>query len=421
MELFVRQQEWGVRAEWLQPEEPESGSTTLLIWLQAGRDEVYCRIGPDDARTLLDAGPLRLRALRDYSGFIFGDDLIEVGVSSLSPRRSNDVTFRPLRRLALAGDQSPTDAGVNVLRNRNPWTIRIEGPNGVRVEIGTASPLMRALNYMPTSALSFRVMGYVARRHSEAVEFLEQLKDDLAFELDLTHRVSFSLRRRFDGLPRTPSAGVTVVQATEPLPPRWPSSSYPRQPLALYWYGVSADGMPLLQYLAYYQVLEYYFPKFARGEALAQLKEELLDPRFRASDEEHLSRILQIASVNGGRRGTEVEQLRATIHGCVSEANVESFITETAHRRKNLLEGKILDGLAPLNPSNKTVDIRSQLANRVYDIRCRIVHAKSDGGVTESPVLLPFSKDAEKLNADIQVIRFLAQKVLLAGGRPRTE
>jgi hypothetical protein len=154
-------------------------------------------------------------------------------------------------------------------------------------------------------------MGYAASKHDETVEFLEQLKDDLAFELDLTHRSAFALRRRPRGLP-VESRSDRGTEDTD-SPPEWPSASYPKQPLSLYWYGVSADGMPLLQYLAYYQVLEYYFPQYARKEALTQLKEELRDPRFRPTDEDDLSRILQIASINGGRRGAEVEQLRASI------------------------------------------------------------------------------------------------------------
>jgi hypothetical protein len=84
-----------------------------------------------------------------------------------------------------------------------------------------------------------------------------------------------------------------------------------------------------------------------------------------------------------------------------------------------LIEGKILNGVTSLNPQNKNLDMRTQLANRIYEIRCRIVHSKSDGGASEIPILLPFSKEAELLSADVQLLRFLAQKVLLAGSRSR--
>lgn len=60
--------------------------------------------------------------------------------------------------------------------------------------------------------------------------------------------------------------------------------------------------------------------------------------------------------------------------------------------------------------------MRNDIAERIYDIRCKIVHTKD---VAESRdqtgnLLLPFSKEAEGLTFDIELIQYVARQVLIA-------
>ncbi|MCI5139829.1 MAG: hypothetical protein D3922_15790 [Candidatus Electrothrix sp. AR1] len=68
----------------------------------------------------------------------------------------------------------------------------------------------------------------------------------------------------------------------------------------------------------------------------------------------------------------------------------------------------------PLNDANNNI-IKS-VANRIYDIRCRIVHTKNLSGTTKS--LLPSSQGAKDLYQDIALLEFLAKKVIIAGSSP---
>ena len=51
--------------------------------------------------------------------------------------------------------------------------------------------------------------------------------------------------------------------------------------MSLYWYGTSARGMPLLQFLAFYQCIEFYFPTYIQAEARRQVRNALKDRTFR--------------------------------------------------------------------------------------------------------------------------------------------
>jgi hypothetical protein len=68
--------------------------------------------------------------------------------------------------------------------------------------------------------------------------------------------------------------------------------------------------------------------------------------------------------------------------------------------------------------SNPSADLRGDVSERIYDIRCKIVHTKNDGRGGEIELLLPFSKEAEQLSYDIELIQYLAQQVLIAAGTP---
>jgi hypothetical protein len=56
------------------------------------------------------------------------------------------------------------------------------------------------------------------------------------------------------------------------------------------------------------------------------------------------------------------------------------------------------------------LDMRRTATERIYDIRCRIVHAKAEFDA-EGP-LLPTDPEAQYLGHDIDLIRYLAGKAL---------
>jgi len=95
-----------------------------------------------------------------------------------------------------------------------------------------------------------------------------------------------------------------------------------------------------------------------------------------------------------------------------------AFMDENESMREALLAKNRISGVAPLTPLDKNNKLTNQVANRIYDIRCRIVHAKEDGGPSGNPeVLLPFSAEADLLDPDVMLVRYVAQKVIIAGRR----
>jgi hypothetical protein len=259
---------------------------------------------------------------------------------------------------------------------------------------------------------TIRISGVNVTRHDEALDLLNRISGAVFFELDLQYGAAPMLVPSLEA--NRARAGTRLQQEMAQAAPRNPRNQYPEKPLSLYWYGRSSRGIPLLEYLAYYQVLEYFFPSFSHRDTLEKLRNELLDPRFRAEDDGHLVRILNLASGTGKGYGSEREQLRSTVGGCVTESHIRDFIESNEALADHFSGKQRIKDVALLDLKAGNSDLLTAVSNRVYEIRCRIVHAKEDGGKSSADPLLPFSKEAEALGPDIELVKFLAQKVLIA-------
>jgi hypothetical protein len=99
-------------------------------------------------------------------------------------------------------------------------------------------------------------------RGKEAAEQLGKITNSMFFELRAKRDVSLFVPRHHEigeyvwGVKwRKKSKPEAVVG--------FPKFEYDKEPMEMYWHAVSAYHMPLLQYLAYYQILEYYFTKYS--------------------------------------------------------------------------------------------------------------------------------------------------------------
>jgi hypothetical protein len=170
----------------------------------------------------------------------------------------------------------------------------------------------------------------------------------------------------------------------------------------------------LLQYLAFYQSLEYYFPIYSQSDAQRRIRNILKDPAFDSNRDADLGRLLAELSGNLAKvYGDERSQLRATLLGCLSQDDLRRFL-RSEQARKDCLALSLKQqplGITPLPIDRDEVDLRTEVSTRIYDIRCKIVHTKS-GGEGEIELLLPLSEQAASLSFDIDLIEYVSRQVL---------
>lgn len=289
----------------------------------------------------------------------------------------------------------------------------------IKIELGEASEIIRLLARGPfgrQGALSIKISGVNISQHNKSLEILKKISDSLFFQLDLQDGFALTLvrDRRHSRRPgHRPRRGPPERVELE-----FPKIEFDEGPSSLYWYARSAIGMPLLQFLAFYQVIEYYYPTYSQEEAKRRIRTILKDPTFRTDRDGDIGKVLTAVAGHGRGFGDERSQLRATINACIDPNDLRYFLTEEEERsdffsskQKGLTDHK-------LAINNNDADLRAPVADLIYDIRCKIVHTKGESSEGEVELLLPFSKEAELLFYDIELMQYIARKVLIAAGAP---
>ncbi|WP_143268843.1 hypothetical protein [Amycolatopsis vastitatis] len=308
--------------------------------------------------------------------------------------------------------------GKHSIRPEDPWRIRLQTHSSpISAEISRPSiPFSRLFVQfdMPANSayhLSLKVRKPGLSRHDDALEFLENYFASLSFEVDLRFDTMMALDRKRD---RTAVPRRAATPGTSPITP--PRKKYAKEAVSLYTYGRASSGRPLFQYLAYYQAIEFFFPSFHGEEVLRRLRNEIRDPRFDAEDDSNLQKVINIATNSGRMYTSEKEQLLATLHGSITDSDARDLIKQTHGMAEFFSKANHIKGVpeVSIGPRAKVVDL---IAERVYKLRCRIVHTKSDGGGNLPEVLLPYSSEAEKMHYDLILIHYLCQKVIIAGSR----
>lgn len=388
-------------------------SRRVVYYLPQGSEE-------EAAARLSTANLSRFVFLAEYQAVV--DKLSGTIEAQLAPYGASTASHMPATRFTRLpgieildpdpdpGPEAEDEEGVGVPRTPEDWRLRVSR-GGIQLEVSPMSSDVRLLLRGRTTGIqmaSLKITGVTTATHDEAVEALGRLGTSFLFDIDLRYGLGVRLaERRTRGLP------IRARQRVK-SPPEFPSNSYAADALALYRYGRSAaNGLPLLEFLAYYQCLEYFFPVFYREEQLRVLRTALLHPTFDPRDDRSLNRILSVAG-SGRNSGTERDHLRATLRACIDTDTLRDFLSGSEGILEHFCTKKQkIDGVQRIQLDSTIADLRDQVADRIYAIRCRIVHTKQDGGEAGTSLLLPSSREVYSLNPDIALLRLVAQHALI--------
>lgn len=259
------------------------------------------------------------------------------------------------------------------------------------------------------SIITIKITSVEASTHNEVKNILTTYLNSILFQLDI--KTDIGITPLFDKN-RNRKANWRRLKEANTINVSFPIYKYDDTAMSLYWNSFYLKGIPLQQFLSYYQVIEYFFPRYSYLEISKRIKNIVKDPLFDADNEKLINRIIETASVKKTSSiGDEKFQFKSTISSCLTEDELKEFLEES----KEFYSGKTNKFISSyrLNLESNKSDIISDVTNRMYNIRCKIVHRK-DG---EDEVLLPNSRNVEYLKDDLRLIEFLARKVLISSSK----
>lgn len=264
------------------------------------------------------------------------------------------------------------------------------------------------------NGLTIKIEEIEINKYDKAVKVLEKISNAIFFQIDLCKNLSFTLLRdnRRRGIGYLPTEIKTEHY-------KFPNTLYDDESISLYFYARNSNGIPLLQYLAFYQSIEFYFPVYSEIEAKKTIKNILKNPTFNPNNDLDLTKVLSSVKSNIGKGyDNERNQLKATLKECINIDDFKMFLNNN-ELMANFLTSNSCKKLSKYKLNLKSTDdeLLNIITERIYEIRCKIVHTKAYENEGNTEVLLPFSKEVDDLVYDIEVIKYLSQQVIIFNGK----
>lgn len=250
---------------------------------------------------------------------------------------------------------------------------------------------------------------------------LHSLADGYLFQLSYNLDVAVVPQRSLDTLARPER--ISQMRRSSPSHIDAPRRSYVSDLIYHYQLGVSSDG-GMLAFLSFYHVLEHWFESVYNDDLIGHVQQIITGPKFSYSRRTDIMSLISKVTKAVKDRGEEykideLSALKLTLkkydkHG-VLLSDVQSFNpTLVDHYRTNKVSFSDGDTVALDSPDEAS--LRSALANRIYKTRNALVHSK-DGSKAR---FVPF-KDDKDLEAEVTLLRFVAEQVILDSSTMRKE
>ena len=367
------------------------GPCWLNIEIPSGRRVRHVSTHAEDAEALASFKFERWTALGDYEA------ILDTGKQAIIAEVRGLLSFHKLpgvmERSLGEGEPEPAHDGdmaraalKAISESGRAYYLIIPGTDGdLSLELYSfCPPEIAALNRRRgLSGYGLIIRGVTTTRHDEALGLLLDLSTSFFIDLDIGYDLTARLvetdadeNRIFaqdDYDPDSPNVAV----------PRFPSTYHNRDAASLYLYARKLTGMPLLEYLVYYQVIEFYMPTYTRSATIARLRNTLKDPRFDYNDDLTLGRLLDAIAPTGRKIMSERGQVAATIAYCVDDSMIAAFLDDRPAAAKALADKTRIRDVRVISIRDQQTPLTSQVAERIYDLRCRIVHSK-DGGLSKT-------------------------------------
>jgi hypothetical protein len=187
-----------------------------------------------------------------------------------------------------------------------------------------------------------------------------------------------------------------------------PKRSYIKELIYYYQQALSADNS-LLEYLSFYQILEYFYSIVAREDLIRNVKDKLSHPNFSHTNDESILQLIDIISK------CKFEEPRALILVLKRYLKLDELKNDLINYCKNenyfdyYIKNKInFADAEPIKENNNKI-IMDTLSNRIYNVRNALIHSKEG----EKRRYVPFSENENELRKELPLIRLVAEQIII--------
>lgn len=338
---------------------------TLEIWFDRGKGVKPVRVrNLEHANALLSSEFDCYRVLRNYEAIWSpGDGTIEAAIGTIGfgpwGGSGKDVLLRLMRETSI--------------KCTNGTTSRLEiHSGGAERHIYLQDMSGNLLALFPRNELerpSLLLTGFSTSSPEVAADLLVRIADSLFFQIDHAIGLTLGLRRIWPFPPSAPP----------PQRPRsdlkFPEQQFDSAPMECYWYAKSAFDMPDLQFLLFYQIIEFYFPE------------------------------------NLNTRASRASLMESTLKSIENE--LHSFINSDKEMKAFFDDKTIYISGKETPLQSKAENLRVPVAAHIVKLRNNIAHSRYRRLGDEDANLPPRARYERNLDLDVKLIQFVAKNLLI--------
>ncbi|WP_289345707.1 hypothetical protein [Acinetobacter baumannii] len=381
----------------------EQKSTSLLINILRGREEQEIRISHTLLQHLQDNNFLDYRLVPNYDA-VWSEKhkVIECEVDSSSSRKS--LFERYFSEFCEEEDKLSFKI--------NNYTVEITSPSNEFIVLndfqaqdmfaGIGDPAKKIENRKRYTTV-IRIIGKSVESSNEAKKIIETIVESLCFELSCRFDILFT-----PSVPRKRSR--KIPKQTKITHPIKINKKIDNNALSYYWNAEAARGLPLVSFLGYYQVVEYFYSFFSEKDLQTKISNIIKDPAFNVHNHKDILKIIS-ANKNFITNSNDKTKLEITIHSSLIESDFKEWFISDEERVK-YFKGNSCEKVSSkkINSTSESELLKQALA-RIYDVRCRIVHTDTNSSSNSS---LSPRQHIENFEYELELAKFFAQKVLIA-------
>ena len=352
----------------------------------------------DELKKLEEIVKIDFEFTPEYLGVEY-QDKIEILISPINSR-SNHIVRRYLK-------DKPTELELNYFNNKLDISIQFQPENSLLNNIvelvrGRMRPIVLTITNFKRASISGKQTD------------IRNILNCILFDFGYSYNLIFepvnieSLNRRMPLRRRNktsyPEEKVSVIY-----------KNYIPELIEYFNIGEKVDYPPF-RFICYFHIIEYFSDKSAYFHASKRLKSLMLKPDFHINSDKYVNQAINFFKIESTKNTSDKIKIRRVISQFINKEDFIDYLKDI-DMYEYFSEKCTIECSKPL--ILKAIDFETDskfqesLMNRIYSLRCSIVHSNPDFDETKAIPFSPTLGNMEKLRKEIDMIYEIARTIII--------
>jgi hypothetical protein len=355
-----------------------------------------------DVKELLALPLNELYFFRDYLGY-FHDKEVQVIL--------RDVSFRTIFIIEDRLEKSPIEISLNYKKKNLKLNIQFKKDTPLKF---IAKHIKGSRGYSLHRAITISIENLSDIKLEELESEVRLILNSVLFDIEYNFNLAFeliSINSLLRKIRRRPKAKYDIPLSTIELTYK----KYIPELIDYFHTAEKVDYLPF-KYICYFHTIEYFQDKSAYFIVREKLKQIIQKPDFSLNINNYASQALNLIKQESEKHQTDKVKIQRVFKQFVDITELKSYLEEIGLLDYFLNECTMQFSKSLVLPAldfSSEVKLIETLTNRIYSMRCSIVHSNPDFDDKKGVPFLATIENIDKLRYEIELIMEISKSIIL--------